>query len=84
MTPTPVHVDTLPPFTNTRALCAQCGARREIMIMYCRGCTSVVGGEHFHRRCECGHRWAEQTSEAPATTATELRQPLRKKPLNPA
>ena len=23
----------------------------------------VTGGQHFHRICNCGHRWAEQCSD---------------------
>jgi hypothetical protein len=60
----PLHVTTLPPFSNARARCQRCGARREIRVYYDRGCAAVVGGEHFHRICNCGHRWAEQCREA--------------------
>jgi hypothetical protein len=57
----PVHVSQLPPFSNQRARCAKCGAHYEIRVHYDRGCAEVTGGEHFHRICNCGHRWAEQT-----------------------
>jgi hypothetical protein len=52
----PVHVSTLPLFTNARARCGKCGARYEIRVHYDRGCAEVTGGEHFHRICNCGHR----------------------------
>lgn len=55
-------VDSLPPFSNTRARCAACGNDREIMVIYDGGaCAEVTGGPHFHRRCDCGHGWIEQT-----------------------
>ena len=60
----PVHVSSLPPFSNLRARCARCGARYEIRVHYDRGCGAVYGGEHYHRICNCGHRWAERCSEA--------------------
>jgi hypothetical protein len=59
----PIHVSTLPLFTNMRARCAKCGARYEIRVHFDRGCREVAGGEHFHRICNCGHRWAQRCSE---------------------
>jgi hypothetical protein len=53
MCPQPIHVSQLPLFTNMRAQCSRCGARYEIRVGFCRGCTKVYGGEHFHRRCNC-------------------------------
>jgi len=64
----PVHVSTLPPFTNMRARCVKCGARYEIRVHFDRGCREVIGGEHFHRICNCGHRWVEETREAPTSS----------------
>jgi len=58
----PVHVSTLPPFSNMRACCARCGVRYEIRVHYDRGCGAVYGGEHYHRICNCGYRWAERCS----------------------
>jgi hypothetical protein len=65
-----VHVSMLPPFTNMRARCAQCGAGPPIWVIFCRGCSTVTEGEHFHRRCErCDNRWIEQTTERAPTPA---------------
>jgi hypothetical protein len=61
----PVHVSTLPPFSNMHARCPRCGGRREIRVHFDRDCTEVTGGDHFHRICPCGHRWVERTSEGP-------------------
>ena len=61
-----MYVSTLPLFSNTRARCAKCGARYEIRVHFDRGCAEVTGGEHFHRICNCGHRWVEQGRERPA------------------
>jgi hypothetical protein len=58
----PVDVATLPPFSN-HSRCAQCGAGYEIRVHFDRGCREVVGGDHFHRICRCGHRWTERCSE---------------------
>jgi hypothetical protein len=60
----PVHVSTLPPFSNMRARCAKCGARGGIWVLFDRGCTEVIGGDHYHRRCgRCGHRWVGRGSD---------------------
>jgi hypothetical protein len=57
-----VDAATLPPFTNMRARCSECGNGREIRVHFDRDC-ALVRGEHFHRLCGCGHRWLERTSE---------------------
>ena len=62
-----VHASTLLPFSNA-SRCARCGARYEIRVHFDRGCTEVVGGEHFHRICNCGHRWVERCSATPSLT----------------
>ena len=62
----PVDAATLPGFSNARAVCACCGARREIRVHYDRDC-ALVKGTHFHRICTCGYRWVEQTSEVRGT-----------------
>jgi hypothetical protein len=67
----PVHVSTLPPFTNMRARCARCGSGPPIRVHFDRGCAEVVGGAHFHRICNCGHRWVEQCIDAPGVTGTQ-------------
>ena len=43
------------------------GAARKILadLGLAPSVAAVVGGEHFHRICNCGHRWAEQCREAP-------------------
>jgi len=61
----PVDVSTLPP-SNMRARCPRCGARYEIRVHFDRGCAGVVGGAHYHRICNCGHRWVERFSEEPS------------------
>ena len=57
MEPSPVHVSTLPPFSNDRARCNRCGARYRIRVHFDRGCWAAVGGAHFHRICLNGHRF---------------------------
>lgn len=64
MQPLPVHVATLPPFSNQRG-CPSCGARQEIRVHFDRDCARVRGGDHFHRLCPCGHEWVERCSEGP-------------------
>jgi hypothetical protein len=59
----PVHVSTLPSFTNQRARCPECGARYPIRVHFDRGCRMAVDGDHFHRICPKGHEWLEQTKE---------------------
>lgn len=54
----PIDVSILPPFSNA-SRCVKCGARWEIRVHFDRGCAEVTGGEHFHRVCNCGHRWIE-------------------------
>jgi hypothetical protein len=44
----PIDAATLPPFSNHRAICSQCGARWEIRVHFDRGCEIVRGGDHFH------------------------------------
>jgi hypothetical protein len=66
MDATPVDVATLPPFTNMRARCPECGARSAIRVHFDRGCPMAVGGYHFHRICSNGHEWLEQCTEAHA------------------
>ena len=63
MHPQPLHVSMLPPFSNHRARCAKCGARYKIRVHFDRGCGEVYGGSHFHRICNCGHRWIERGSD---------------------
>ena len=58
-----IHVSQLPPFSNHRARCPQCGARYEIRVHFDRGCAEVTGGDHFHRICNCGFRWIERGSQ---------------------
>jgi hypothetical protein len=70
-TAAPVYASTLPPFSNARARCAKCGARYEIRAHFDRGCAQVVGGEHYHRICNCGNRWAERCSEGPRAPVVE-------------
>jgi len=65
MEPTPIAVELLPAFTNDRARCPECGARRPIRVHYdpgsaVRGCSKVIGGPHFHRICPNGHEWIER------------------------
>ncbi len=69
--PPPVHVSTLPPFSNERARCPRCGSRREIRVHFDRDCAEVAGGDHFHRLCRCGNRWIERCSEGPYMPAAE-------------
>jgi hypothetical protein len=60
----PVHVARLPLFTNARARCARCRGGAPIWVIFCRGCSTVADGEHFHRRCDrCSNSWIEQTTE---------------------
>jgi hypothetical protein len=67
----PVHVSTLPPFSNMRARCARCSARYEIRVHFDRGCAEVAGAAHYHRICNCGFRWVEQGTEPPYVPAPE-------------
>jgi len=67
-TPAPLDAAALPPFSNMRAVCARCGARREIRVHFDRGCEVVRGGSHFHRLCRCGYEWVETCSEAAAAS----------------
>jgi hypothetical protein len=60
--PAPVHVSTLPPFSNMAAVCARCGGGCEIRVHFDRGCELAVGGDHYHRLCPCGHEWLERVS----------------------
>ena len=60
VTSAPVHVSTLPPFSNNRALCGRCGRRGEIRVHFDRGCELAHGGDHYHRICRCGHEWLER------------------------
>jgi len=62
----PVDVATLPPFSNQRG-CPRCGARYEIRVNFDRDC-ALVRGDHFHRRCRCGHEWLERCSEEPTAS----------------
>jgi hypothetical protein len=59
----PVDVATLPPFTNMRARCPECGAGAPVRVHFDRGCHRAVGGDHFHRICPNGHEWLEATRE---------------------
>ena len=61
--PVPSSVAALPPFSNQRG-CLRCGARYEIRVHFDRDCAEVRG-DHFHRRCRCGHEWLERCSENP-------------------
>ncbi|HKA28014.1 MAG TPA: hypothetical protein VKH82_01470 [Candidatus Binatia bacterium] len=62
MTTAPVDAAALPPFSNMRARCARCGGRQLIRVHFDRDCTEARG-DHFHRVCPCGHRWAERCRE---------------------
>jgi hypothetical protein len=66
MDATPVDVTALPPFTNMRARCPECGAGAPVRVHFDRGCRMAVGGDHFHRICPNGHEWLEQCGEASA------------------
>jgi hypothetical protein len=55
--------DELPPFSNDRAVCAACGARREIRVHFDRSCAAACD-DHFHRVCPCGHEWVERCGPA--------------------
>lgn len=68
----PVYVSTLPPFSNMPAQCSQCRARYEIRVYFDRACAEVYGGGHFHRICNCGHRWVERCSENPTAHAADV------------
>ena len=57
-----VEAASLPPFSNQRAVCAECGSRREIRVHFDRNCADA-SGDHFHRVCRCGHQWVERCSE---------------------
>jgi hypothetical protein len=59
MTTQPVEVETLPPFSN-QSRCALCGRGYCIRVHFDRGCAEMREGEHFHRICDCGHRWIER------------------------
>jgi len=62
-----VDVATLPPLSNQRG-CPRCGARHEIRVHSDRDC-ALARGDHFHRRCRCGHEWLERCSEHPVSAA---------------
>ena len=55
------------PFSQERG-CAWCGARYEIRVHFDRDCAEVRG-DHFHRRCRCGHEWIEQCGANPVSAA---------------
>ena len=64
MPTTPVQVEVLPPFSNA-SRCANCGVRYPIRVHFDRGCSEVIAGDHFHRICDCGHRWIERSASKP-------------------
>src|SRR4029453_14875465 len=57
----------LPPFTNQSGRCARCGGRRLIRVPFDRACARARG-DHFHRRCPCGHEWIGRCSPWSAET----------------
>jgi hypothetical protein len=66
MTTAPVEQADLPPFSNTRAVCARCARRVRAFVMFDRDC-GRARGDHFHRRCTvCGHEWVERCNEPAA------------------
>ena len=56
--PDRIDAATLPEFRN-ETRCAACNRLWGVWVLYCPGCTTIVGA-HFHRRCPCGARWDER------------------------
>src|SRR4029453_1611779 len=56
----------LPPPPGARAdrprPCRRCGGRGPIRVHFDRDCARARG-DHFHRRCPCGHEWIERCHE---------------------
>jgi hypothetical protein len=62
MATVPLEPAELPPFSNQSGRCRRCGGRGPIRVHFDRDCARARG-DHFHRRCPCGHEWIERCHE---------------------
>ena len=71
--PAPVEQADLPPFSNQSGRCPRCAGRGPIRVHFDRDCAQARG-DHFHRRCPCGHEWVESCHEDRASGREHRRQ----------